>query len=261
MPAGQHQRGFEIGARPGPVVALEQQCAAPTEPGERLQLRFSRQLAGSAIAADDGAASPTGAGGELLGHRAQHREIRGVLARPGPPRWRRSARAVRRSPTSMWVSAEVRASHGSDAVAWAPRLDSARRSGRWSPLRTSGTANRRSRSDSNAVLPLRGGVVQGADGPVLVCPPARRRGVQLGHPLRALAVQVGEQVGPQQLLDAVDLAPRPGGRDERGLVLEPVEHASGVLPTGQLHGQAARHRVADADQPQELPEVLRQPAR
>ena len=34
-------------------------------------------------------------------------------------------------------------------------------------------------------------------------PPARRRRVPLGHPLPAMAVQVSEQVGPQELLDAI----------------------------------------------------------
>ena len=106
------------------------------------------------VAADDATASPTGGAANRSATARSTR--RSAVSWLGQDRraWRRSARAVRRSPTSMWVSAEVRASHGSDAVAWAPRLDSARRSGRCSPLRTSATAKRRSRSDSNSVLPL-----------------------------------------------------------------------------------------------------------
>jgi hypothetical protein len=41
------------------------------------------------------------------------------------------------------------------------------------------------------------GVVQGVDGPILSRPPARRSGVQIGRPRRALTLQVGKQVGPQ----------------------------------------------------------------
>ena len=93
MPAGQHQRGFEVGACPGPVVPLEQQRAAPTEPGERLQLRFSWQLTGTPHRQLTGTRRrgrchrlANGWGGERLGHRPQHPQIRGVLAGPGPPR-------------------------------------------------------------------------------------------------------------------------------------------------------------------------------
>ena len=121
---------------------------------------------------------------------------------------RRSARAADMSPASSWVRAEVRANHGSDAVALAPMLASARRSGAWSPVRISGTAKRRNRFDSSAGLRLCGGMVEGLDRPILAGPPARGRGVQLGGPRGSLALQVGDQICAQEFLDAVGIAPR-----------------------------------------------------
>ena len=50
------------------------------------------------------------------------------------------------------------------------------------------------------------GVLEGGYRLVLIGPPAGGHGVQLGHPSQALALQVGEQIGAQQFLDAVGLA-------------------------------------------------------
>src|SRR5688572_28705096 len=63
-----------------------------------------------------------------------------------------------------------------------------------------------------------------------VCPPASGRAVQLSGPLRPVSAEIGEQVGPKQLLDAVGVALRAGGYQQGSLVFECVEDAAGVLP-------------------------------
>ena len=144
--------------------------------------------------------------------------------------WRRSPRAAASSPASRWVSAEARASQGSVAVACAPAPASARRSGPWSPARISGTAKRCSSSVSSAGSWLRLACSRASDRLVLARPPARGHPVQVGRPPQALPLEIGQQVRPQQLLDAVRVAVASGGRHERGLVLELVEQARRVLP-------------------------------
>ena len=103
-----------------------------------------------------------------------------------------------------------------------------------------------------------GGVVQGVDRLVLVCPPVGGGGVQVGGPGGSLAVQVGDQVGAQEFLDAVGVAVLSGGGQQRGVVGEPVEQAAGVFPAGQLGGQPGGDGVADADHSQELLDVVGQ---
>ena len=58
------------------------------------------------------------------------------------------------------------------------------------------------------------GVFESGYGLVVGGPPAGGGGVQLGHPSQAVAVQVGDQVGAQQLLDPVRVTSWPGRRDQ-----------------------------------------------
>jgi hypothetical protein len=94
---------------------------------------------------------------------------------------------------------------------------------------------------------------------VPVRPPLSGDDVQLGDPIRPVPAEIGEQVRPQELLDAVGVALRRGGRHERGLAFERGEHASGVLPSRQFGGEPARNRFADADHAKELLHVFGQP--
>ena len=82
--AAQIQRRFELGVSPGPVVALEQR-GAPGQAGERLQVRFGRQLVDRVVSTNVDVPSPC-RGGQLLGHRPQDDQVGGVVARPVLPR-------------------------------------------------------------------------------------------------------------------------------------------------------------------------------
>ena len=193
-----------------------------------------------------------GVGGCAGRRRAARRAARSDRAgRPVPPcrgcgqacrAWRRSARAAGRSPASRWVRRRGQGQPGIESR-WpgVSKPASARRSGPW----CAGEDQR----DGEAVQQLRqqrrvaaaGGVVEGVDRLVLVGPPAGGGGVQLGGPGGSLALQVGEQVGAQQLLDAVGVAvlsgrrsaARSGGRAGRaGCRRLPGRTAAAASPDG-----------------------------
>ena len=208
----QVQRGFELRACPGPVVPLET-SGAPAQPGERLQLGFGGQLADV----------PDGE--------------RGATTLPTRPRRRRTARRRRAAPPGPRGRARARtAVRGADPRgrrgAPRPRGGSAPRSGRamdWSrrparrrwPARAAaargprrGSAERRSGAagrSTSAASWLCAACSRAWTGSSLPAHQRAAHAVQLGHPLHPLAVEVGEQVRPQELLDAVGVAPRPGG--------------------------------------------------
>ena len=113
--------------------------------------------------------------------------------------------------------------------------------------------------DQQGPVAAGGGVLEGAYRLVLIGPPAGGHRVQLGRPPRAPALQVGEQMRAQQLLNLVGLARPARRRDQGGLPLEPIEDTAGLLPFRQRGGEPDRHQVTDADHAQELLRGLRQP--
>ena len=211
--AAQVQRGVELGAGPGPVVAFEQR-RAPAQAGERLQLPV----------------------------RPAARRRSAITTRPvggRSPRWSApSCSATARSTVTIRRPAAVacRAASLPRVAQVGPRrgqvagLEMGQRGGQGQPRigrggwraeagqraaqrpvvarsRISGMAKRCSSSDSSAGLRLRGGVVEGADRLDPGRPTSGRPWRAARPPVRALALQVGEQVGAQELLDPVGVAP------------------------------------------------------
>ena len=133
----------------------------------------------------------------------------------------------------------------------------ARRSSVCSPRATSSGAHRCRSVVSKRAVACLGGVPQRFDRSVLSCPPGGRLPVQLRRRRRAVAVEVGGQVGAHQLLDAELRPVRPGRHDETGRALEGAEHVGGVGAAGQLRGQRGRDGVADARPAEEVAFLLR----
>ena len=71
----------------------------------------------------------------------------------------------------------------------------------------------------------------------LLEPPPRRDGLEVPVHLRPLPGQIGDQIGPEQRVDAVG----PGSRalDQRRLQPHPVEHPAGIRPADSSAPRAA----------------------
>jgi hypothetical protein len=92
-------------------------------------------------------------------------------------------------------------------------------------------------------------MAEGVDRLVVGEPPPGRGGLQVPVDLRTVPSEIGDQVGPQQRVDAVVGEGR--ALDQRRRLAEVVELPVGVVPCRQLGGEPGRQRGAHADRAEE----------